>query len=139
MVIAQMWDAGDHMGRGWWWVMGIGWLVVLATITVLALVLVRHFTPNVPARRGEKLKACSRRASREARSTKRSTAAAGTPSAGDTAAGADESRPQGVEPRPGNGPNARPEMCSIEIWTKCPRWSGAQDSRGRSRTRSSVV
>jgi putative membrane protein len=52
MVLAQMWNDGNHMGRGWWWVMGIGWLVVLVTIVVLAVVLVRHFTQNAPARRG---------------------------------------------------------------------------------------
>jgi putative membrane protein len=51
-VLAGMWDDGDHMGRGWWWVMGIGWLVVLAAIVVLAVVLVRHFTQNVPGQRG---------------------------------------------------------------------------------------
>lgn len=52
MVIAQIWDDRDHMGRGWWWVMGIGWLVVLAGIVILAIVVVRHFTQNVPVRGG---------------------------------------------------------------------------------------
>jgi putative membrane protein len=33
----------DHMGRGWWWVMGIGWLVFLALVVTLVVVLVRHF------------------------------------------------------------------------------------------------
>jgi putative membrane protein len=32
------------MDDGWWWVMGIGWLVILAVVVVLAVVLVRHFT-----------------------------------------------------------------------------------------------
>ena len=35
IVLAQMWD-GDHMGRGWWWVVGIGWLIFLAVLVVLA-------------------------------------------------------------------------------------------------------
>ena len=36
-------NCGDHMGRGWWWVMGIGWLVFLALIVVLAIVLTRQY------------------------------------------------------------------------------------------------
>jgi len=48
IVLGQMWD-GDHMGRGWWWVMGIGWLIFLAFIVLLVVVLVRTFT-NGPAR-----------------------------------------------------------------------------------------
>ena len=43
IVLGQMWD-GDHMGRGWWWVMGIGWLIFLALLVVLVVVLVRGFT-----------------------------------------------------------------------------------------------
>ena len=44
-------NCDDHMGRGWWWVMGIGWLVFLALIVVLVVVLVRHYgTANRPAR-----------------------------------------------------------------------------------------
>lgn len=42
-VLAQMWD-GDHMGRGWWWVMGAGWLLFLAFLGVLGYLLVRHAT-----------------------------------------------------------------------------------------------
>jgi putative membrane protein len=38
-----MWN-GDHMGGGWWWVMGVGWLVFLALLVVLGYVLIRHFT-----------------------------------------------------------------------------------------------
>jgi putative membrane protein len=34
------WD--NHMGGGWWWLMGIGWLVFLAIIVGVVLVLVRH-------------------------------------------------------------------------------------------------
>ena len=46
-VAAQriVYDGGDHMSGGWWWVMGIGWLVFLALIVVLAVVLVRHYSP----------------------------------------------------------------------------------------------
>jgi hypothetical protein len=29
IVVAQMWDGNDHMDGGWWWVMGIGWLIFL--------------------------------------------------------------------------------------------------------------
>ena len=43
MVLAQMWDRdGGHMDGGWWWVMGIGWLVFLAAIVVIVVVLVRR-------------------------------------------------------------------------------------------------
>ncbi len=42
-------DGGDHMGRGWWFMMGIGWLVFLALLVVLSVVLVRHFTRGGPA------------------------------------------------------------------------------------------
>lgn len=52
VVLSQMWnDSGDHMGRGWWWVMGIGWLIFLALLVVLSVVLVRHFTQSGPSRR----------------------------------------------------------------------------------------
>ena len=39
-------NCGDHMGRGWWWVMGIGWLVFLALVVVLAVVVARHYRPS---------------------------------------------------------------------------------------------
>ena len=43
MVLAQMLDRdGGHMDGGWWWVMGIGWLVFLAAIVVIVVVLVRR-------------------------------------------------------------------------------------------------
>ena len=51
MVLAQMFD-GDHMNDGWWWVMGIGWLVLLAAVVVLGVVLVRHFTQTSQTRHG---------------------------------------------------------------------------------------
>ena len=41
-VVAQMWDGDDHMGGGWWWVMGIGWLLFLAFVGFLTFLLVRH-------------------------------------------------------------------------------------------------
>ena len=44
VVLAQMWDRGNHMGGGWWWVMGIGWLIFLAFIGLLVYLLVRHHT-----------------------------------------------------------------------------------------------
>lgn len=53
VVLAQMWDDHDHMGGGWWWVMGIGWLLFLAFIGFLIYLLVRHHTDTgTPARRG---------------------------------------------------------------------------------------
>jgi uncharacterized membrane protein len=46
VVLAQMMDRGDHMdnGNGWWWVMGIGALIVLALFVVLIVVLLRRET-----------------------------------------------------------------------------------------------
>jgi putative membrane protein len=44
VVLAQMWEEHDHMGRGWWWVMGIGWLLFLAFIGILVFLVVRHHT-----------------------------------------------------------------------------------------------
>lgn len=41
---AQVFETcGDHMGGGWWWVMGIGWLVFLALVAGVAVVLIRHY------------------------------------------------------------------------------------------------
>jgi putative membrane protein len=36
-------NCDDQMGHGWWWVMGVGWLIFLAVVVVLVVVLVRHF------------------------------------------------------------------------------------------------
>lgn len=33
---------GDHMG--WWWAMGVEWLVLLGVLVVVGYVLVRHLT-----------------------------------------------------------------------------------------------
>jgi putative membrane protein len=41
-----MWDGGNHMGRGWWWAMGVGWLIFLVLIGVVIVVVARHFTAN---------------------------------------------------------------------------------------------
>ena len=46
IVLAQMWGDGDHMDGGWWWVMGIGWLLFLAFIGIIVYVLVRHHTSS---------------------------------------------------------------------------------------------
>ena len=53
VVLAQMWDGRDHMDGGWWWVMGIGWLLFLAFIGFLIYLLVRHHTGSTssPGRR----------------------------------------------------------------------------------------
>ena len=40
----MMWDGDNHMGGGWWWAMGIGWLVCLLLIAVLGYLLFRHLT-----------------------------------------------------------------------------------------------
>jgi putative membrane protein len=44
VVLAQMSDRDNHMGDGWWWLMGVGWLLFLAFIGFLAYLLVRHVT-----------------------------------------------------------------------------------------------
>ena len=50
VVLAQMSNDGDNTGNGWWWLLGLGWLVFL--LAILAVVLVRRF--NEPkARRAE--------------------------------------------------------------------------------------
>jgi putative membrane protein len=44
LALAQALDTCTrHMGGGWWWVMGIGWLVFLALIVGLAIVLARQY------------------------------------------------------------------------------------------------
>ena len=43
-VLAQMWDNDNHMDNGWWWVMGVGWLVFLALLVALVYLIVRHNT-----------------------------------------------------------------------------------------------
>ncbi len=35
----------DHMSGGWWWVMGIGWLVFLAAVATIVYALTRHHAP----------------------------------------------------------------------------------------------
>ena len=32
----------NHMGGGWWWVMGVGWLVFLALIVLVVIFVVRQ-------------------------------------------------------------------------------------------------
>jgi putative membrane protein len=53
VLLAQMWDGDNHMGGGWWWVMGIGWLVFLAFIGLLVYLLVRHHTHTTTPGRQE--------------------------------------------------------------------------------------
>jgi putative membrane protein len=48
LVVAQMCDAENHMNSGWWWGMGISWLVFLAFIGLLVYLLVRQRTPRRP-------------------------------------------------------------------------------------------
>jgi putative membrane protein len=40
----------NHMGGGWWWVMGVGWLVFLALIVLVVIFVVRQSVD--PGRRG---------------------------------------------------------------------------------------
>ncbi len=53
LVLGQMMDRGDHMdnGNGWWWVIGIGALLVLAMFVVLIAMLVRRDQPPEPSSR----------------------------------------------------------------------------------------
>jgi putative membrane protein len=52
VVLAQVWDGDNHMGGGWWWFMGVGWLLFLAFLGFLAYLLVRHFTQSRDAQPG---------------------------------------------------------------------------------------
>ena len=52
VVLAQMFNDGDNTGNGWWWFLGIGWLVLL--LAIVAVVLVRRFNePKAPPRQAE--------------------------------------------------------------------------------------
>jgi len=35
-------DGDGHMGGGWWWVMGVGWLIFLAAVVAIAIALTRR-------------------------------------------------------------------------------------------------
>ena len=39
------------MSDGWWWVMSIGWLAVIALIIVASVVLLRHVNASTTSRR----------------------------------------------------------------------------------------
>ena len=54
LLVAQMWDGDGHMdGDGWWWVMGIGWLLSLAFAGFLLYLLLRRRTETeAPIRHG---------------------------------------------------------------------------------------
>lgn len=53
-------DWGDHMGRGWWWVMGVGWLVFLSLVVWLVYLLVRHVTTSPVGSVGREAEASER-------------------------------------------------------------------------------
>ena len=38
----ERWDMDNHMGGGWWWVMGIGWLVFLGLIVLVVVFVMRQ-------------------------------------------------------------------------------------------------
>jgi len=48
VLLAQMYDGGgDHMDGGWWWVMGIGFLILLAVLVgVVVMFVTRHSGPS---------------------------------------------------------------------------------------------
>jgi putative membrane protein len=50
-VLAQMWN-GNHMGGGWWWAMGIGWLLFLALATTAVVLVVRSSSGRNSGLRG---------------------------------------------------------------------------------------
>ena len=53
VLLGQMWVRdGRHMGDGWWWVMGVAWLVFLAAVLVVAVVLVQHLVRSSSRRAG---------------------------------------------------------------------------------------
>jgi putative membrane protein len=53
LLVAQMWDGDAHMGGdGWWWVMGVGWLLSLAFAGFLVYLLLRRHTGSEPPVRG---------------------------------------------------------------------------------------
>ena len=50
--LAGMGGNGDgHMGDGWWWVMGVGWLVFLAAVVAIAVALTRSHRASSEPRR----------------------------------------------------------------------------------------
>lgn len=52
-ILAGMGGYGgdDHMGNGWWWVMGVGWLVFLGAVVAIAVALTRsHRAASEPRR-----------------------------------------------------------------------------------------
>ena len=76
IVLAQMWDGDNHMDDGWWWVMGIGWLLFLAFIGILVYLLVRHHTDSgagIRPRGGAPQRTCSLSVLPGARSMRTST------------------------------------------------------------------
>ena len=43
-ILAGMgpYDGDGHMGGGWCWVMGVGWLILLAAVVAIAIALTRN-------------------------------------------------------------------------------------------------
>jgi putative membrane protein len=55
VLLAQMYDGGrgDHMDGDWWWVMGLGFLILLAALVgVVVVVLSRRSGPSTSASGG---------------------------------------------------------------------------------------
>jgi putative membrane protein len=44
-------DGDGHMGDGWWWVMGVGWLIFLAAVIAIAIALTRNHRASAGSRR----------------------------------------------------------------------------------------
>jgi putative membrane protein len=40
-ALAQMWDHDNHLDGGWWWLMAVGWIVMVAAIVVAAVLVAR--------------------------------------------------------------------------------------------------
>jgi len=43
-IAVQVIHDNDHMSGGWWWVMGIGWLIFLAIVVTVGIVLARSLS-----------------------------------------------------------------------------------------------
>jgi putative membrane protein len=53
VFVTQIWDGDGHMDGGWWWMMGIGWLVFLAVIVVFGVLLARSLSNRQHRASGE--------------------------------------------------------------------------------------
>jgi putative membrane protein len=47
-LTGRMWDHDDHMDGGWWWLMAVGWMVMVAAIVVAAVLVARGLSNRHP-------------------------------------------------------------------------------------------